>query len=137
MKHNVKYKGMKASCNWMNGIIGIRKQDYLTYIGAFSPIYGPTVRHQFGPACNLKFNFPSLLFFSYQGLQYFLFYFHLFVHLQLVYYQILYSIKDELNGLRVSCAVCRDFDLCPECFACGAEIGSHKNNHKYYVGSVK
>jgi len=43
--------------------------------------------------------------------------------------------QDELNGLRVSCAVCRDFDLCPECFACGAEIGSHKNNHKYYFSN--
>lgn len=43
--------------------------------------------------------------------------------------------QDELNGLRVSCAVCKDFDLCPECFSCGAEIGSHKNNHKYYFSN--
>lgn len=43
--------------------------------------------------------------------------------------------QDELNGLRVSCAQCKDFDLCPECFACGAEIGSHKNNHKYYFSN--
>lgn len=43
--------------------------------------------------------------------------------------------KDEINGLRVSCAHCTDFDLCPECFACGAEIGSHKNSHKYFFSN--
>jgi len=43
--------------------------------------------------------------------------------------------QDELNGLRVSCANCTDFDLCPECFACGAEIGRHKNDHKYYFSN--
>ena len=42
---------------------------------------------------------------------------------------------DELNGLRVSCATCEDFDLCPECFASGAEIGGHKNSHKYYFSN--
>lgn len=43
--------------------------------------------------------------------------------------------QDEINGLRVSCAHCTDFDLCPECFACGAEIGSHKNSHKYFFSN--
>ena len=43
--------------------------------------------------------------------------------------------KDEINGLRVSCALCTDFDLCPECFACGAEIGNHKNSHKYFFSN--
>jgi len=43
--------------------------------------------------------------------------------------------QEEINGLRVSCAYCDDFDLCPECFACGAEIGSHKNHHKYYFSN--
>ena len=42
---------------------------------------------------------------------------------------------DELNGLRDSCATCEDFDLCPECFASEAEIGGHKNSHKYYFSN--
>jgi len=40
-----------------------------------------------------------------------------------------------IDGLRISCAVCPDFDLCPECFASGAEIGNHKNSHKYYFSN--
>lgn len=43
--------------------------------------------------------------------------------------------QEEINGLRVSCAYCTDFDLCPECFACGAEIGTHRNHHKYYFSN--
>ena len=43
--------------------------------------------------------------------------------------------QEEINGLRVSCAYCEDFDLCPECFASGAEIGGHKNHHKYYFSN--
>ena len=43
--------------------------------------------------------------------------------------------QEEINGLRVSCAYCTDFDLCPECFACGAEIGGHKNHHKYFFSN--
>jgi len=43
--------------------------------------------------------------------------------------------QEEINGLRVSCAYCPDFDLCPECFACGAEIGTHKNHHKYFFSN--
>jgi len=43
--------------------------------------------------------------------------------------------QEEINGLRVSCAYCDDFDLCPECFACGAEIGGHRNHHKYYFSN--
>ena len=35
----------------------------------------------------------------------------------------------------MSCATCEDFDLCPECFASGAEIGGHKNSHKYYFSN--
>jgi len=42
---------------------------------------------------------------------------------------------EQLDGLRVSCATCEDFDLCPECFASGAEIGGHKNSHKYYFSN--
>ena len=54
--------------------------------------------------------------------------------LDCVRYQCNYC-TDELNGLRVSCATCEDFDLCPECFASGAEIGGHKNSHKYYFSN--
>ena len=39
--------------------------------------------------------------------------------------------QEELPGLRIKCAECPDFDLCLECFACGAQLGKHKNNHKY------
>ena len=40
-----------------------------------------------------------------------------------------------VDALQVSCAYCPDFDLCPECFASGAEIGGHKNSHKYYFSN--
>ncbi|XP_076030805.1 transcriptional adapter 2-beta-like isoform X3 [Oratosquilla oratoria] len=39
--------------------------------------------------------------------------------------------EEDINGLRVRCLECEDFDLCLQCFACGAEIGKHKNNHGY------
>lgn len=39
--------------------------------------------------------------------------------------------QDDIPGLRIKCAECTDFDLCLECFACGAQIAKHKNNHKY------
>jgi len=42
---------------------------------------------------------------------------------------------EQIDGLRISCATCEDFDLCPECFASGAEIGGHKNSHKYYFSN--
>mmetsp|Transcript_95480 Transcript_95480/g.164711 ORF Transcript_95480/g.164711 Transcript_95480/m.164711 type:complete len:531 (-) Transcript_95480:353-1945(-) len=34
-----------------------------------------------------------------------------------------------LNGQRIKCAVCVDFDLCTTCFAVGVEIGGHKKDH--------
>ncbi len=37
----------------------------------------------------------------------------------------------DIPGLRVRCADCPDFDLCLQCFSCGAQIGKHKNTHKY------
>lgn len=38
---------------------------------------------------------------------------------------------EDIPGLRVKCADCLDFDLCLPCFGCGAQIGKHKNSHKY------
>ncbi|XP_037949233.1 transcriptional adapter 2B-like isoform X3 [Teleopsis dalmanni] len=39
--------------------------------------------------------------------------------------------QDDINGIRVHCAECENFDLCLQCFATGAEIGTHQNNHAY------
>ncbi|XP_037090422.1 transcriptional adapter 2-beta-like [Pollicipes pollicipes] len=39
--------------------------------------------------------------------------------------------QENINGLRIKCVECEDFDLCLQCFSCGAEIGKHKNNHSY------
>ena len=39
--------------------------------------------------------------------------------------------QEELPGLRIKCAECPDFDLCLVCFSSGAQLGKHKNNHKY------
>lgn len=38
---------------------------------------------------------------------------------------------ENIPGLRIKCGDCADFDLCLPCFACGAQIGKHKNTHKY------
>ncbi|XP_032231364.1 transcriptional adapter 2-beta isoform X2 [Nematostella vectensis] len=35
--------------------------------------------------------------------------------------------------LRLKCAECTDFDLCLQCFCCGAEMGEHKRGHKYQL----
>ena len=35
--------------------------------------------------------------------------------------------------VRIKCAVCLDYDLCPECFSVGVELGGHKNDHPYRV----
>ncbi|KMZ04942.1 uncharacterized protein Dsimw501_GD20886, isoform D [Drosophila simulans] len=39
--------------------------------------------------------------------------------------------QDDIQGIRVHCAECENFDLCLQCFAAGAEIGAHQNNHPY------
>ncbi|CAH0550017.1 unnamed protein product [Brassicogethes aeneus] len=39
--------------------------------------------------------------------------------------------QEEINGVRVQCCVCPEFDTCLQCFAVGAEIGPHKNDHSY------
>eukprot|EP00697_Spironema_sp_BW2_P009576 gnl/Spiro4/2452_TR1176_c0_g1_i1.p1 gnl/Spiro4/2452_TR1176_c0_g1~~gnl/Spiro4/2452_TR1176_c0_g1_i1.p1 ORF type:complete len:342 (-),score=51.43 gnl/Spiro4/2452_TR1176_c0_g1_i1:10-1035(-) len=44
-----------------------------------------------------------------------------------------YCSKDITRAVRIKCAVCRDFDLCVECFSVGVEIKSHKNDHAYRV----
>jgi transcriptional adapter 2-beta len=31
--------------------------------------------------------------------------------------------QEDIPGLRIKCAECSDFDLCLECFACGAQTG--------------
>lgn len=41
--------------------------------------------------------------------------------------------QEEINGLRVRCAECIDFDICLQCFSAGAEIGSHRNDHSYQL----
>ncbi|RXG58834.1 Transcriptional adapter 2B [Armadillidium vulgare] len=45
--------------------------------------------------------------------------------------------EEDINGLRVRCLECEDFDLCLQCFACGAQIGKHKAHHGYqFMASV-
>lgn len=39
--------------------------------------------------------------------------------------------QEEINGLRVQCCICIEFDICLQCFANGAEIGPHRNDHSY------
>ncbi|XP_034834287.1 transcriptional adapter 2B isoform X2 [Maniola hyperantus] len=39
--------------------------------------------------------------------------------------------QEEISGVRVRCAECKDFDICLQCFSLGAEIGPHKNDHSY------
>lgn len=44
-----------------------------------------------------------------------------------------YCAKDISSVPRIKCAVCKDFDLCLECFSVGVEITPHKNHHDYQV----
>ncbi|XP_058790047.1 transcriptional adapter 2B [Phymastichus coffea] len=39
--------------------------------------------------------------------------------------------QEDIQGLRIKCVECSDFDLCLQCFSAGAEIGPHKNDHSY------
>ncbi|KAF7273563.1 hypothetical protein GWI33_013725 [Rhynchophorus ferrugineus] len=39
--------------------------------------------------------------------------------------------QEDINNVRVQCCECPDFDICLQCFAVGAEIGQHKNDHPY------
>ncbi|CAG2158354.1 unnamed protein product [Oppiella nova] len=40
---------------------------------------------------------------------------------------------EDINDIRVKCNECQDFDLCLQCFSCGAEIGSHRSRHSYQL----
>ncbi|XP_055540125.1 transcriptional adapter 2B isoform X1 [Wyeomyia smithii] len=39
--------------------------------------------------------------------------------------------QEDIPGIRVHCVVCAGFELCLACFAAGAEIGQHRNDHSY------
>lgn len=39
----------------------------------------------------------------------------------------------DVTDIRVKCAECVNFDLCLQCFSCGAEIGKHKKAHDYQI----
>ncbi|CAH1785709.1 unnamed protein product [Owenia fusiformis] len=41
--------------------------------------------------------------------------------------------QNDIPTVKVQCTECQDFDLCLQCFACGAEIGKHKKEHDYKV----
>jgi transcriptional adapter 2-alpha len=41
--------------------------------------------------------------------------------------------QDITSSIRIKCAECKDFDLCPECFAQGRHVFPHKPNHPYRV----
>ncbi|XP_013407297.1 transcriptional adapter 2-beta-like [Lingula anatina] len=41
--------------------------------------------------------------------------------------------QTNILDVRVRCAECDDFDLCLQCFSCGAEVGIHRKDHKYQV----
>ncbi|KAI1288313.1 Transcriptional adapter 2-beta [Halotydeus destructor] len=40
---------------------------------------------------------------------------------------------EDIRDVRVKCSECTDFDLCLQCFSCGAAIGPHKSNHGYQL----
>ncbi|XP_064601983.1 transcriptional adapter 2-beta-like [Liolophura sinensis] len=39
----------------------------------------------------------------------------------------------DISTVKVRCTECPDFDLCLQCFSCGAEIGTHKKEHSYQI----
>lgn len=39
--------------------------------------------------------------------------------------------QETISGVRVQCHVCQEVELCLQCFAAGAEMGGHRNNHAY------
>ncbi|KAH3844434.1 transcriptional adapter 2-beta-like isoform X2 [Dreissena polymorpha] len=43
--------------------------------------------------------------------------------------------QNEISGHGVKCTDCKDIDLCLQCFALGAEVGSHRHDHQYSITS--
>ncbi|XP_033735702.1 transcriptional adapter 2-beta-like [Pecten maximus] len=41
--------------------------------------------------------------------------------------------QGDIYGFRIKCSECPDFDLCLQCFSCGAESGTHKRDHDYHI----
>jgi len=41
--------------------------------------------------------------------------------------------QNEINGYRLRCAECEDFDLCLQCFSLGAEIAAHRREHSFNI----
>lgn len=39
--------------------------------------------------------------------------------------------QEEISGIRIHCAECQDYDSCLNCYANGAEIGTHESDHSY------
>lgn len=39
--------------------------------------------------------------------------------------------QEEISGIRIHCAECTDYESCLQCYAAGAEIGSHESDHSY------
>ena len=44
-----------------------------------------------------------------------------------------YCMEEMQGGVGVKCAKCVEFYICLPCFSIGAEIGSHKKNHDYFI----
>lgn len=44
-----------------------------------------------------------------------------------------YCRRDITQSCRIKCAVCKDFELCTDCFGAGIKMGSHENTHAYRV----
>nr|CAG4650937.1 EOG090X058A [Simocephalus serrulatus] len=41
--------------------------------------------------------------------------------------------QDDIQGIRIRCSVCVDYELCLQCFSLGCEIGPHKSSHGYRI----
>ncbi|KAK7245973.1 hypothetical protein RIF29_40829 [Crotalaria pallida] len=48
-------------------------------------------------------------------------------------YRCKYCFKVILGKAHMKCAICKDFDLCVECFSVGAEVAPHKSDHPYVI----
>ncbi|RUS80988.1 hypothetical protein EGW08_011263 [Elysia chlorotica] len=41
--------------------------------------------------------------------------------------------QNEINGHRLRCTECADFDLCLQCFSLGAEVATHRREHSFTI----